>query len=77
MSSTSWRSSPASLQDVGVQRSSGSHHTHRNPQDTQGGLRPQVPSSLPIPKFLPCQAGSHCSLTAPNATAAQLILPHA
>lgn len=77
VSSTSWGSSPAPLQDVGVPRSSGSHHTPRSPQDPQGGLRPQDPSSLPIPKFLPCQAGPHCSLTAPNATAAQLILPHA
>lgn len=70
MSSTSWGPGPASLRDLGVQRKV---QVTPHPQEPSGhpvgrGLRPQVPCPLPIPQSLPHQAGSHPSLTAPNAT---------
>lgn len=55
VSSTSWASGPASLQDAGVQRNSGPHHTHRGPWDTQGGLRPRSPPLFLSPSSCPAR----------------------
>lgn len=75
VSSTSWASRPC-FQDVGVQRNSGPHPTTGALRTPREGSRPQVPSLFLSPSSCPARLAPLTSLT-PNATAAQLILPHA